>query len=329
MLRIAITTGDADGIGLEVSAKALAKIGPQRGICFYLFRHSNSEIRSLRILHKRFKARVFSNWAEAYAYKPKNHRELVEIVSQTPPARWVETAGKACALGSLDAMVTAPLSKQSILAAGLKDIGHTDILKRVSGAEIAYMGFIGKRFNVVLATDHIPLGAVSTSLSTAALFGAIQAANSLRLRLGPKRRNLPLGLLGLNPHASDSGIIGKEESRIFVEALKLAASANISVLGPLVPDAAFIKENWGKFSSYVACYHDQGLIPFKMVHGFNSGVHVSLGLPIKRTSVDHGTAKDIFGQGVAKSGSMEEAILWVLQWVRDELKLGRNVGTDQ
>jgi 4-hydroxythreonine-4-phosphate dehydrogenase len=125
---------------------------------------------------------------------------------------------------------------------------------------------------------------------------------------------LPIGLLGLNPHAGDSGLIGQEEQTVISKAMKQLFELGIPVVGPLVPDAAFQKENWGKYSTFVACYHDQGLIPFKSIHGFDSGVHLTLGLSLKRTSVDHGTAKDIFGKNKANPGSMVSALRWAIKW---------------
>jgi 4-hydroxy-L-threonine phosphate dehydrogenase PdxA len=115
-------------------------------------------------------------------------------------------------------------------------------------------------------------------------------------------------LLGLNPHAGEKGIIGSEEGQVFSHALSSVRAAGMKVFGPLSPDAAFMKENWKQYSLYVCCYHDQGLIPFKMIHGQDDGVHVTVGLPFIRTSVDHGTAKDIFGKNRANPQSMLAAI---------------------
>ena len=177
------------------------------------------------------------------------------------------------------------------------------------------MGFVGNKFNVVLATGHIPLSAVAQDLTVDKIIGACRAAFDLRAQLPVRRRKLPIGLLGLNPHAGDGGIISTEEGSIFSVALERLAAMQIPVVGPLVPDAAFLKEAWSKYSSYVACYHDQGLIPFKAIHGFDSGTHLTLGLPLKRTSVDHGTAKDIFGKNKANPGSMVSALRWAINWV--------------
>jgi 4-hydroxythreonine-4-phosphate dehydrogenase len=323
MKRVAITTGDPDGIGFEVTAKALEKLGPRRGFQFYLFRSSSVSNSFLKKISKKFRRQEFTSWPEAYAYQPKNTSELIEIVSPAPPAFWVETAAQACRLGALDALVTAPLSKQSILQAGLKDLGHTDILKRVCGSTGAFMGFAGEKFNVVLATGHIPLSDVTEQLTSERIVAACEAALAFREQLDPKRRSLPIALLGLNPHAGDFGLIGLQEDGLFKKALSDLKSRKVPVIGPMVPDVAFIKKNWSKFSVFVACYHDQGLIPFKAFHGFDSGVHLTLGLSLKRTSVDHGTAKDIFNQNIANPGSMISALQWAIKWVKSDDKTHR------
>jgi 4-hydroxythreonine-4-phosphate dehydrogenase len=312
--RIGITTGDADGIGYEVTAKALERIGPQRTARFFVWRSPQAKSSLQKRAHRRFKVRKVSSWPEALNIPLDDWKTLVEIVTPASPARWVETAAQACHYKTLSAIATAPLSKQTIRAAGLNDIGHTDILKRVTGQRLAYMGFIGKYFNVVLATGHVPVSEISKSLSTDVLKGALLAAQQLGELLGVPHKRRPIGVLGLNPHAGDSGIIGSEELEMFPPVLKEMASLGLKISGPLVPDAAFHKSEWKKFSTYVAIYHDQGLIPFKSIHGHKSGVHLTLGLSLKRTSVDHGTAKDIFNKNKADPSSMIEAIKWAHKW---------------
>jgi 4-hydroxy-L-threonine phosphate dehydrogenase PdxA len=130
----------------------------------------------------------------------------------------------------------------------------------------------------------------------------------LRRILPAIRRKRPIAVLGLNPHAGENGLIGHFENRVLKSALLSAKRAGQSIVGPIPADTAFTRESLNRFSVVVSLYHDQGLIPFKMLHGQDSGFQVSLGLPFIRTSVDHGTAKDIFGQGTANSGSMVDAI---------------------
>ena len=174
------------------------------------------------------------------------------------------------------------------------------------------MGFIGKEFNVVIATDHIALKTVESKLTKKLIEQAIKACIDLKKLNNDKR---PVCVLGLNPHAGEKGIIGSYEKSF----LNKIISKNL--VGPMSPDAAFFKSNWKKYSSFLALYHDQGLIPFKMVHGQDSGVHITLGLPFIRTSVDHGTAKDIFNKNVANSHSMRDAILLNLKLLKNKDKI--------
>ena len=320
-LRIAITTGDVDGIGTEVTAKALAKTKPQSGVCFYLWRSPRMPSRELALIDRHFKRVTVTSWPEALKVTPDSHRQLVDISSNLPPALWVETTAQACMFDHIDAMVTAPLSKTAIILSGLKDLGHTGILKRVSKTKELFMGFVGDKFNVVLATGHVSLADVPSTLTAARLGKAIQAANQMRSLLEKKVAARPLALLGLNPHSGEEGLIGAEEQSVHAKALDAALEAEILVEGPLVPDAAFFRENWGRYSVYIANYHDQGLIPFKMIHGQESGIHITMGLPFVRTSVDHGTAKDIFGKNKADPSSMRLAIDWALRLASSDTKL--------
>uniref|UniRef100_UPI0039E623D4 4-hydroxythreonine-4-phosphate dehydrogenase PdxA n=1 Tax=Bdellovibrio sp. TaxID=28201 RepID=UPI0039E623D4 len=199
---------------------------------------------------------------------------------------------------------------------GFKDLGHTDILKRLSKTQYVNMGFVGNKFNVVLATAHEPLSQIAKTLNLQVLQEALLNANELRKKLPATQKSKPIGILGLNPHAGERGLIGHEETDLFPKILAFAHKRKIPVEGPLVPDAAFFPNNWKRFSLYLALYHDQGLIPFKMIHGQDSGVHISLGIPFVRTSVDHGTAKDIFGKNKANPQSMIDALRWAIKLAR-------------
>ncbi len=313
-IRLLITTGDSDGIGWEVTAKALHALGPKSGVQFIFYRHLKSASAKPAV-SKRFKHVVVGSIEQAFtqAFDPKI---LIEIRSSKPPALWVEEAAKACLAGRFNGLVTAPLSKTSIIEAGLKDIGHTEILSRVCGTRDLFMGFIGKKFNVVLMTGHHALKEALEDLSALKLVTALAAAHRMRGLLPPKRRELPIALVGVNPHAGEQGLIGAEEGWM-LGVLSDATKTFGEIAGPLVPDAAFLPQNWNSFSVYLCPYHDQGLIPFKMVHGFKGGVHLTLGLPFVRTSVDHGTAKEIFGKNKAESGSMKDAIQTAIRLCRE------------
>jgi 4-hydroxythreonine-4-phosphate dehydrogenase len=316
-IRIGITSGDAGGIGPEVVAKALKKIGPTKNVQFFLWRNSSFPKRDLLRISKSFKLITVESWAQALNRIPNSPREIVDICGSNNPAKWVEEAGLACYFKHLDALATGPLSKPSILAAGMADVGHTDILKRVSQTKQAYMTFIGENFNVMLLTGHLPLKDVAAKITEQDLSQGIHAATQFAKLLsqaypkGNRRKDSldkkPVGVLGLNPHAGDQGVIGTEEGSIILPTIEKLRKDKVLVEGPLVPDSAFTPDNWPRYSVYLAQYHDQGLIPFKTVHGQN-GVHLTWGLPFVRTSVDHGTAFDIAGKDKADESSMRLAI---------------------
>jgi 4-hydroxythreonine-4-phosphate dehydrogenase len=315
-LRIALTSGDAEGVGPEVVAKALRKIGPQKNVQFFLWRNSSFPKRDLKRIQKSFKLVTVSSWAEALKKIPSSTKEIVDICGTANPAKWVEEAGTACFFKHLDGMATAPLSKPSVLAAGLKDIGHTDILKRVSRTKRAYMTFLGDHFNVMLLTGHSSIRDVISKITTENVIEGVVAASQFVKLLSKteskKFEKKSMALLGLNPHAGDSGLIGSEEGEIILPALEILRKDKVLVEGPLVPDSAFTPDRWPRYNLYLALYHDQGLIPFKTVHG-QKGVHITWGLPFVRTSVDHGTAFDIAGQDKADGTSMRLAIEWAIK----------------
>jgi 4-hydroxythreonine-4-phosphate dehydrogenase len=208
-------------------------------------------------------------------------------------------------------MATAPLSKTLVQKEGYQAKGHTEILQKVSGVSDVHMVFIGSNFNVLLATGHLPLQKVPGFLTQEVLQKALDHALQLRKILSPKLRKKPIALLGLNPHAGEAGVLGKEEIRVFKPLLPQYKA----VEGPLSPDAAFLEQNWSRYSVFVCPYHDQGLIPFKMVHG-TRGFHLTFGLTFVRTSVDHGTAFDIYGKNKADGSSMYDAIKACLELSR-------------
>ncbi|MGE4131391.1 MAG: 4-hydroxythreonine-4-phosphate dehydrogenase PdxA [Bdellovibrionales bacterium] len=286
-----ITTGDQDGIGPEVTFKALRRLGPLPGVRFRVFVGSRTKLPRL----SEFKV------GENLAWLPRPES----------PAHWVEEATHHCLRHSKNALVTAPLSKTTIVRAGLKDIGHTEILARLTHRKTLHMGFLGQKFNVLLATGHIPLKNVTKEWNVQTFRAALRSAKQMQSILPLQQSRKPIALVGLNPHAGEDGLLGTEEAWVRREIQK-----HKGLKGPLVPDSAFLPQNWGKYSLFIVPYHDQGLIPFKMIHGFNSGVHLTLGLPFVRTSVDHGTAKEIFGKNLAEAGSMIDAIETAVELVK-------------
>jgi 4-hydroxythreonine-4-phosphate dehydrogenase len=325
--RIIITSGDPSGIGLEVIRKALYSLGPQKGVQFILFTPKMESVKTYSqvskkilsheinktysLIDQKFTRVLVENLEEIVDISPLS-KVLIEINTSLNPAEWVELSAKACISKKVDGMVTAPISKTLIKKAGFKDIGHTDILKRISKTKNVYMTFLGQEFNVCLLTGHLPIQKISSSIKASDLKSCVELIDQLNKKL---KNHKPIGLVGLNPHSGESGLIGMEEQNILIPLLK-KLTKTYSVLGPLVPDAAFFKENWNKYSIFLSLYHDQGLIPFKMIHGQSSGAQLSLGLPFVRTSVDHGTAENIFGKNKANANSMVDALKWCIKLIK-------------
>ncbi len=311
--KIALTTGDPNGIGFEVAAKALVQLKKDKPAVlkknlFILFRDHRQHISQksyFKLLDRHFNRITFFNFDLANTFiKTLTNKDfsknnyLIDLALTSSAAHWVFQATQACIDKKIDSIVTGPLSKSLIDSSGFSQIGHTGIFRSFFPKKTLHMGFIGRDFNILIATDHIPISKVSSSLTKADLNKAYASALILKKVLKLKA---PRAVLGLNPHSGECGLIGREE-------LSLFKNLPSGIVGPLVPDAAFLKKNWKKYSVFVCLYHDQGLIPFKMHHGQDSGVHITLGLPFIRTSVDHGTAFDLFNKNGANFASMLDAI---------------------
>jgi 4-hydroxythreonine-4-phosphate dehydrogenase len=208
--------------------------------------------------------------------------------------------------GSVAGIATAPVNKAAFARAGLPWKGHTDLLANLTGAAQVAMMFWSEPLKVVLASVHVPLRDVSSVITRTLIDNVIELA----------RRELPafgipnprLAMAGLNPHAGEDGLMGDEEQRVLRPAVEAARARGIAIDGPLPADTVFVRAVRGEFDAVIAIYHDQGLIPVKLL-AFGRAVNVTLGLPIIRTSVDHGTAFDIAGRGIADPSSMIEAVL--------------------
>ncbi len=205
----------------------------------------------------------------------------------------------------VDGIVTGPINKEAIQKAGFRFSGHTELLvKRTKAANHAMM-FLSDSIRVVLVTEHLPLSQVSKELDKKRIVNVIKLADKELTKLLDKTPKI--GVAGLNPHAGENGIFGPEEEKIIRPAVEEAKKAGINVKGPISADAIFYLANVGMFDCVVAMYHDQGLIPLKLL-SFNRSVNITIGLPIIRTSVDHGTGFDIAGKGWANPGSLIQAI---------------------
>ncbi len=227
-------------------------------------------------------------------------------------ARNIEQCAAACSLGRLDAIVTAPINKKYLKAAGYNYPGHTELLAQLSGAREVAMAFLTERLKLVLATIHVPLRLAIEQITLQCVLAKLEITLREFPRLGlPCKR---VAVAGLNPHAGEDGLMGLEERERIEPAVREARLRHpgVDILGPLPADTVFHRAYQGEFDVVLALYHDQGLGPIKLL-GFGEAVNVTLGLPFVRTSVDHGTAYDIAGKGIARPESMISALRWALR----------------
>lgn len=218
--------------------------------------------------------------------------------------RYIEEAVKLVSAGHCSAITTCPISKKSLQEAGYPYPGHTEMLAALTGSAKVRMMMAGPRLKVVLVTIHVPLRQVGDLLTQEEIVDCIRmtrAALQCDFALAAPR----IAVAGFNPHGGEEGLFGDEETRIIAPAV--AAFPREEVSGPWPPDTIFHKAAAGRFDAVIAMYHDQGLIPFKLLH-FQDGVNVTLGLPLVRTSVDHGTAYDIAGRNLADPSSLAAAL---------------------
>jgi 4-hydroxythreonine-4-phosphate dehydrogenase len=284
--RIALTLGDPAGVGPEIVAKAM--VDPRvRAVC----------------------EPVPYGPADLSGFRPG------ELSADAGRAAYdaVRRAVADAQAGDVAAIATAPVNKEAFALAGLSWRGHTELLADLTGARRVAMMFYSRPLRVVLATVHVALSEVPSLLTREWLEELIRLSAAELPRFGFASPRL--GVAGLNPHAGEHGVIGAEDDAVIRPAVEACRAAGIPVLGPFPADTLFVRATRGEFDAVIACYHDQGLIPVKLV-AFGHAVNVTLGLPIIRTSVDHGTAFDIAGKGVADPGSMIEAVLLAAQLAR-------------
>ncbi len=298
---IAITMGDAGGVGPEIALKSATStdvrtlcrpiIIGDRAVLAEAAAISGVEIKDLRIVEP-YRIPSFKKGA------PTKESGLASY-------HYIKAALQGCLNGLYNAMVTAPISKVALHLAGLDWPGHTEMLAQMTGTRRYAMMLVGGPLRVVLVTTHVALRRLPEVLTEDAIYEKIVLADEALRLLGIKEG--VVGVAGLNPHSGEGGLFGDEEERIIIPAVKRAASEGINVRGPIPPDVIFRLAYTAKVDIVVAMYHDQGLIPLKMI-AFDKGVNVTLGLPIIRTSPDHGTAYDIAWTGRAEPRSCIEAI---------------------
>ena len=268
--RIGITTGDPAGIGPEVAERA-ARDPAVLAVCEPAL------------------------YATPGACRPG----VVSAVAGRAAYEAVTRAVRDALAGRIDAVATAPINKQAWARAGLRWRGHTELLAELTGAGEVRMMFHAGRLSVVLATVHVPLAHVPALLTRERLETTIALAHAELPRFGVARPRLALA--GLNPHAGENGLLGSEEREVFAAAVESCARRGVDVSDPIPADAVFRRAAEGEFDAVIACYHDQGLLPIKLL-AFGRAVNVTLGLPIVRTSVDHGTGFDIAGRASRSGG---------------------------
>ncbi len=302
--RVAITLGDPAGVGPEVVVKALA-LPEVRAACAPVVVGDEA---TLREAAARLGARLDVEVVDETSLPRRARRPGHPTVEGGRAAyRSIETAARLATSDAVDAIVTAPINKEWVTRAGFPISGHTELLRELTGAADVRMMLAGERLRVVLVTMHVALAAVPRALTIDNVARTIRIADDhLRRYHGLPRPRLAVA--GLNPHAGEGGLFGDEERRIIAPAVRRARRAGANVSGPHAADSLFFRAVAGEFDAVIAMYHDQGLIPLKLLH-FHDGVNVTMGLPIVRTSPDHGTAYDIAGTGTADPGSMVAALL--------------------
>ncbi|MEK7707198.1 MAG: 4-hydroxythreonine-4-phosphate dehydrogenase PdxA, partial [Verrucomicrobiota bacterium] len=315
---IGITLGDVTGIGLEVTLKALAAEGPADDTRYLLIGDAGHARRFNQQFSLNLPLQTFGGWKEPGRYfilNPLTESLPPDMIEGSPAAAraavaWLDEAARRCLRHELDAMVTAPVNKASIVNAGHAFVGQTEFLSQLAGADRTVMMLLGQDdrsrwLRVALVTTHVPIKMVAQQITRAKVDLAIDLAAQSCRDLGLPRARI--AVCGLNPHAGEGGQMGDEEQTIIGPAVLAAQRRRLDVLGPLSGDTVFHHALRGDYDAVVAMYHDQGLAPLKAV-AFDTGVNWTLGLPFIRTSPDHGTAYDIAGQGIANPSSMIAAL---------------------
>lgn len=317
---IGIGLGDITGIGPEVTLKALAAestVNPNRYLLIGDWENllRLNEKLALRLPLQRLTGSLENQTGRFVVSQPLPETLPADLPAGSPVAAraavvWLKEAAERCLRREIDAMVTAPVSKEAIVRSGQPFVGQTEFLSEMAGTSQTAMMLLGhdeqgRWLRVTLATTHLPLKQVSAHLTAAKIELAITLAAQACRNLGLSRQRV--AVCGLNPHAGEGGQMGDEEETVIRPAVASAAKKGLDVAGPFAADALFYHVFHGEYEAVVAMYHDQGLVPLKMI-GFETGVNWTLGLPFIRTSPDHGTAYDIAGLGKANPSSMVSAI---------------------
>ncbi len=314
---VGISQGDINGIGLEVIIKTF--LDPQMlEICTPVIFGSN---KTASFHRKALNIEDFSfnpirnvseiNYKRANIINLYEEDVVIELGKQTEAGgryalKSLKAAANALAQNSIDVLVTAPINKENIQSPDFNFPGHTEYLDSKFGDGNSLMFLVSDTLKVAVATGHIPVTRVAQELTTEKLIKKIQVLHNSLIEDFSVRRP-KIAVLGLNPHAGDNGVIGDEEQRIIIPAINKAKEEGMLVYGPYAADGYFGNGTYKNFDAVLAMYHDQGLVPFKTI-AFNAGVNFTAGLPIVRTSPDHGTAYDIAGKNMASEESFRRAV---------------------
>jgi 4-hydroxythreonine-4-phosphate dehydrogenase len=315
---IGISCGDLNGIGIELIIKTFSDIRLLEQCTPVIFA-SNKVIN----FYRKSIADISFNYQSTKEYNRLNHKQVnvfncweEEVVMN--PGQLTELSGKYAVLSlqtavaalkqkHIDGLVTAPIHKKNVQSADFKYTGHTPYLKEMFGVNDVVMMLCAGSFRVALVTEHIPVSEVAKHITKEAIVSKLSIIyKSLQRDFGIDKPRI--AVLGLNPHAGDEGLIGKEEETIIQPAIREAKNNNMIVVGPYSADAFFARRHHEKFDAVLAMYHDQGLIPFKAL-AIGEGVNYTAGLPAVRTSPDHGVAFDIAGKDKADTSSFLTSIL--------------------
>ncbi len=315
---LAITMGDAAGIGAEVTAKALQDEWVYEKTRPFVVGSAAAMTAALSLVGASGRARIAHTVEDVSgAFGVIDVLDLenldneaieygkVSAAAGKASVEWILKAGELASEGAVQAIATAPINKEACKLAGYTDIGHMEIFQRQTGAEQVATMLTANTLRVVHLTTHRSLRVACDYVTKDNVLAKLRLTDEYFKRWGfPQPR---IGVAALNPHASDGGLLGDEEAVQIAPAVDAARAEGIDATGPVPADSVFPQAIDGKFDAVLAMYHDQGHIPIK-VHDFAKSISVNLGLPFIRTSVDHGTAFDIAGKGVADAESMLECI---------------------
>jgi 4-hydroxythreonine-4-phosphate dehydrogenase len=338
---IGITMGDPAGIGPEIIVKALSNPKIYEDCKPLVFADANVMQKALEIAHSSLKINPVKAVSDAkFQYGTIDVFDLNNVNMETLEYGKVSAESGNAAFesirqviglalqGEIDATVTAPINKEALNLAGHHFSGHTEIYAHFTNTKKYAMLLADDTLRVIHATTHVPLREACEIITQERVLDVITLLNDACVQLGIE--NPKMGVAGLNPHAGDGGLFGTEDAEIIAPAVQKARSLGYNAEGPVPPDTLFSKAIQGKYDGCVAMYHDQGHIPFKLV-GFKwnnetqsmdsvKGVNITLGLPIIRTSVDHGTAFEIAGKGIASEDAMTIAIEYAIKMAKNRKK---------